>query len=347
DSVSALGKPWVDRAARNLRGVLEVPFQHRREDRTLVVYDSESELAVLLTEGYRGAVPEGDFLPFKGEAPEQILAAFDELEAGDLVVLVQSTSFRLDAFRIRLELFKRDLKVIEHPHLARMTGKEAEYYVDSLEYDAEYYRGVGRALQRRIDESQSCVIESGGERLVYPKGFEPAKVNIGDYAGMKNTGGQYPIGEVFTESKDLEAVYGRVQVSFFGDTSFTVNRPPSPMTLLVERGRVTEVQNSTPEFDRVLEEIRDHEGEVWLRELGFGMNRAFSAERVVTDIGTFERMCGVHLSLGAKHATYNKPQIRKRSARFHVDVFVLPDAVLLGEDCIYSAGSWCVLSEPS
>ena len=63
----------------------------------------------------------------------------DLLKPSDLVVLVQSTSFRLDAFRIRIELFKRQLKVIEHPHLGRMSGHEIEYYIDSLAYDPEYF----------------------------------------------------------------------------------------------------------------------------------------------------------------------------------------------------------------
>jgi hypothetical protein len=40
------------------------------------------------------------------------------------VVLVQSTSFRMDAYRIRIELFKRGLKVIEHVHLSRMPGEQ-------------------------------------------------------------------------------------------------------------------------------------------------------------------------------------------------------------------------------
>jgi hypothetical protein len=258
------------------------------------------------------------------------------------VVLIQSTSFRLDAFRIRIELFRRSLKVVEHPHLARMPGAEGLIYIDSLAYDPAYFRGVGHALKKRIDQAQVGVIDSGGERLVFPSAFEPAKLNIGDYSGMQNVGGQYPIGEVFTESRDLEAVDGRVRISFFGDTSFTVNRPDHPITLEVERGRVTGALGSTPEFDQVLASIRAADGEVWLRELGFGMNRAFDQERTVSDIGTFERMCGVHLSLGSKHATYNKPNIRKKTARHHVDVFVLTECVLLDDEIAYRDGAWRV-----
>ena len=72
------------------------------------------------------------------------------------------------------------------------------------------------------------------------------------------------------------------------------------------------------------------------------MNRAFSRERIVSDIGTYERMCGVHLSLGAKHASYNKPNIRKRSARHHVDVFVITEDVQLDGGSVYREGAWDV-----
>jgi leucyl aminopeptidase (aminopeptidase T) len=91
-----------------------------------------------------------------------------------------------------------------------------------------------------------------------------------------------------------------------------------------------------------LEKIRADDGEVWLRELGFGINRAFTQEKTVSDIGTFERMCGVHLSLGSKHTTYNKSNIRKKSARHHVDIFVLTNSVELDGERIFEDGAWRV-----
>ncbi|QDU84719.1 hypothetical protein Pla163_18330 [Planctomycetes bacterium Pla163] len=345
---TSLPESAVRTAAEHLGDVLEHAFAHTPDRSALVVWDAESELARGLAAAYRICLPTARFLPFDGTRHDDIRAAFEQLEPQSLVVLVQSTSFRLDAFRIRIELFARGLKVIEHPHLARMTGAEALVYVDSLAYDPTYYRGVGRALAERIDRCGNGVVESGDgtgapDQLVYPAAFESAKVNIGDYAGMRNVGGQYPIGEVFTESRDLAAVNGRVRIAFFGDTAFTVNRPPRPITLVVEDGRVARAEDSTPEFDRVLANIRADDGEVWVRELGFGLNRAFGQDRTVTDIGTFERMCGVHLSLGSKHATYNKPEhVRKKSARHHVDVFALTERVLLDDEVVYEKGAWTV-----
>jgi len=334
--------PAIDTAARHLGDVLNHAFEHRDHHAAIVVFDTQCELAVAITDAYRQALPDGTFMDFDRVHKSTILAGFDILEPDDLVVLVQSTSFRLDAFRIRVELFRRGLKVIEHPHLARMPGPEGLVYIDALSYDPAYYRVVGGALKQRLDRAQVCVVESDGERLTFGAGFEDAKLNVGDYSAMKNIGGQYPIGEVFTESRDLEAVNGRVRVALFGDMSFSVNRPDALITLVIERGRVTDVIDSTPEFDLVLESIRVDEGEVRVRELGLGMNRAFTHERIVTDVGAYERMCGVHLSLGSKHAVYNKPEIKKKTARQHVDVFVLTDAVRLDDEVIYRDGAWVV-----
>ena len=59
-----------------------------------------------------------------------------------------------------------------------------------------------------------------------------------------------------------------------------------------------DVKNSTEAFDEMLTLIREGEEVVWVRELGFGLNRGFSKTKIVSDIGSYERMCGVHLSLG-------------------------------------------------
>lgn len=332
----------VDAAAAHLRDVLATVVEHGPSQRALVVYDCRSGLSRALAEGYRRNLPDGVFIDFDTVSADDVLAAFKRMAAHDLVVLIQSTNFRLEAFRIRVELFKLGLKVIEHVHLSRMPGPQGGHYIESLAYDSAYYRGVGKALKRRIDAASRGVVHSGGETLVFASPFEPAKLNIGDYSGMNNVGGQFPIGEVFTEAQDLEAVNGKVRIHVFGDTSYMVNRPATPITLVIERGRVVGTADSTPEFEKVLEIIRLEEGDVWVRELGFGMNRAFTRERRVNDIGTYERMCGIHLSLGAKHGVYPKPGFKRKDARYHVDIFAVTDAVYLDEELIYQDGAWRV-----
>lgn len=332
----------VNVAEKHLRDILTLAIMHEPGRRAVVVADTQSSLAVTLTEAYRRCLPDATFIDFYAVTPEEVMAEFATLQPSDLVVLIQSTSFRLNAFRLRVELFSQSLKVIEHPHLSRMQGEEEMSYIESLAYNPAYYRGVGSALKARIDCASRGVVDSDGELLIFDSPFEDAKLNVGDYSGMKNVGGQYPIGEVFTEAKDLEAVSGKVRIYAFGDTSFSVNKVEKPITLVVNKGRVTDVIDSTEEFDLVLANIRADEGEVWLRELGFGLNRAFTQTKTVTDIGTYERMCGIHLSLGSKHSVYKKPQFKRGDTWHHVDVFAVTKFVYLDDEKVYEQGEWRV-----
>jgi len=193
-----------------------------------------------------------------------------------------------------------------------------------------------------MDIAKSARIESEGETLHFECALEEAKLNIGHFAGLKNVGSMFPIGEVFSESRDLEKVNGRAKIYGFTDTTFRLNVPAQPITLVIEKGRVVGAENSTDEFDKVLAVIRKDEGEVWLRELGFGMNKAFSRDRHVPDVGAFERVCGVHLSLGGRHGVYKKPHLNHREVRYHVDSFVVTSRVLLDDDVVYENGDWQV-----
>jgi aminopeptidase len=329
-------------AARNVRDTLSLAMDHTCEKAAVVVTDHRSELARLLLRAYTECLPSARIISFDEVEPAAVKAAFDELGAGDLVVLIQSSVFRIPAFRTRVELYRRNIKVIEHGNLDRMAPGEIEHYVAALAYDPAYYRRVGHALKARMDGARAARIESDGEVLHFDSPLEEAKLNIGDFAGLRNVGSQFPIGEVFTEARDLERVNGRVKIYGFTDTSLRLDVPPAPITLVVERGRVAQAIDSTSAFDEVLRVIRADEGEVWLRELGFGMNRAFSRDRRVSDVGAFERVCGVHLSLGARHGVYKKPHLNHREVRYHVDSFVVTDRVLLDDDVVYADGAWQV-----
>jgi aminopeptidase len=340
--MNPLSQVAVDIAAGHLQDILQLAIMHNKDQAAVVVYDAQCPLAATLTAAYRRCLPTAIFINFYSLSADDVIATLRKLVPSDLVVLIQSTSFRLNAFRLRVELFQQSLKVIEHPHLVRMPDEEGMFYIESLAYDANYFRGVGRKLQGLIDSATCGVVDSDGEQLVFASPFESAKLNIGDYSEMKNIGGQFPIGEVFTEAQDLEAVNGRVRIFAFGDTTFSVNKVEHPITLVVTKGRVTDVINSTPEFDAVLANIRADEGEVWMRELGFGMNRAFTRNKTVTDIGTYERMCGIHLSIGAKHGVYKKANLRRADTWHHVDIFAVTHRVYLDDKVVYEDGAWQV-----
>jgi hypothetical protein len=332
--------PMKTAAEKHVRDILSLAMMHDDLHRAVIVYDDQCELASILAQAYRTCLPHAQFIHYVEESPKDILRAFDPLNASDLVVLIQSASFRLGAFRIRVDLFARGIKVIEHPHLATMLPEEIPAYIDSLAYDPVYLRGIGHALKTRLDTAAGAILDSGGEELMFKSGFESAKLNVGDYSQTKNVGGQFPIGEVFTEARELTAVNGRVRIFAFGDTTFKVNKPAKPITLVIRDGKVVEAVDSTAEFDQVLANIRRDETDVWVRELGLGLNRALTPDRIVTDIGTYERMCGVHLSLGAKHTIYKKPTFSRSQARHHVDVFAVTENMWLDDKIVYQDGAW-------
>jgi len=330
------------KARENIQSIIKDVFEHTDKQNAVVVYDTNSSLSKLLYRAYKETLVNAIFIDFDATSSKKILETLNSLDESDFVALIQSTNFRLDAFRIRVELFKRKIKVIEHPHLSRMSDEEIDCYVDSMRYDKEYIRGTGRALKAKIDAASSGLIESDGELLYCDSTFESAKLNIGDYSEMANTGGQFPIGEVFSEAKDLEALHGRVKILIFSDTSYQINRPETPATLIIEKGQVVGTENITPAFDEILTLIREGEGSIWVRELGFGLNRAFSKTRTVSDTGTYERMCGIHLSLGKKHGMYGKPGFKRGDGKFHVDVFVDTTTFKLDGEIVFKDERWVV-----
>ena len=332
----------ITQATEHTKTLLDVVFEHNAQHKAVIVYDKDSELSTILSEAYHRNLEDATFIDFNKVSPTEILDCFATLEALDLVILIQSKNFRLDAFRIRVELFKRKIKVLEHPHLERMTGAEVSHYIDALAYDISDIRETGLRLKEKIDNSKVLTIQSGEDNLTFPVGLEPAKLNIGDYSTMANIGGQFPIGEVFTESKVLTAVNGRADIFAFADVSYRVNKPQQPITIIIENGIVTGCENSTPAFDEMLALIREGEEVVWVRELGFGLNRGLSKSKIVSDIGSYERMCGVHLSLGAKHGMYAKPGFKRGDGKFHIDIFIDTKTVNIDDEIVFENEAWVV-----
>ncbi|MBI3805354.1 MAG: hypothetical protein HY282_16515 [Nitrospirae bacterium] len=329
------------RADAHVRDTLTLALAHPPEAAALLVFDAQSDLSKLLADAYRAALPNAAVLNFDQVTASEILAAVNALPPKALVALIQSTSFRLNEFRFRVELFSRGLKVIEHPHLGRIPEGELATYIDALAYDPDYYRSVGPALKRRIDRAARIDVICPGTALVYDSSFETAKMNIGDYREMKNTGGQFPIGEVFSEPKEVRRVNGALKIFAFGDTDFTVHAPEEPFSVTIQEGILVEAPEAPPAFQAVLDRIRAEERTVWVRELGFGMNRALTRTRRLSDIGAYERMLGIHLSLGAKHSLYTKPGFPK-SGKFHVDVFAAVERVEIDGETVFDGSRYTV-----
>ena len=329
--------PLHPQTVEHLRAMVSDAIQHREEHRALVIYDTQSPLASILLHAYREVLPDARYLDIDQTTPEEILQAIHELQSRDLVVLIQSSNFRLNEFRFRIVLFERSLKTIEHLHLNRMSEDQYQTYIDALAYDPAYYRTYGPALKRALDGASRVEVFCPGTVLTYDSPMEEAKLNIGDYTGMKNIGGTFPIGEVFTEPKEWAGVNGEVMIFAFAGFDHQVQFH-KPFKAVIKEG-ILDAPEAPTVFQETLAMIREEE-RVMVRELGLGLNRALTKQRVVNDITAFERMKGVHLSLGEKHGVYKKPGLQPKKTRYHVDVFIDVERILVDGRALFEAGDY-------
>lgn len=333
----------IERATTNIGDILSVclQFDQSQDSKSLVVYDSQNGLTELITQAYRNVLPNAKFIDFDTLTKEEILAEFALMQPNDLVVQIQSMNFRLDDFRIRLHLFNQKLRVIEHLHLQRNKPEVWDVYVDSLSYDPSWYRVVGPKLQRKLTDTQTLQIHSKDALLTVKGGLEIPKPNLGDYTGMDNIGGTFPIGEVFTEAKNFANMNGSVYIYAFADKEFNIDMH-EPFRIDIEQGVVVGYSDEAPQmFVEVYEAVKSLERPL-IREIGFGLNRSMTKETYLGDITAFERILGLHLSMGEKHSVYKKEGIIAKKSRFHVDLFLAADKVTSDGKVFFENGDYIV-----
>jgi len=352
-------------ATQNIKDILEYSIKFDPKiHKALVIFDTQNNLTKILTESYHENLPNATFIDFdKAKSPE-IIESFDKMKPNDLIVLIQSSNFRLDEFRIRIHLFNLKLKVIEHLHLHRNKPKSWESYINSLSYNPDYYNKMGNFLQTKISNCQNLTLkytdktdkigrielEEENSRkdknqektyeLKITDGLEIPKLNTGNYENMANIGGTFPIGEVFCEARNLENMNGSFWVWAFADSNFELIFA-EPFCVNVENGLVVSWPNAPKEFVEVIAKVKQTERPI-IREIGFGLNTHIDKNNPLGDITAFERIVGVHLSLGEKHSVYKKPGITVHKSRFHVDLFVLVDQVLMDDTVIFENGKYLV-----
>ena len=338
------------KAEKNIKDILDICIKYNTENgdanmqdkaRALVIFDTDYELTNILTQAYKNILPDATFIEFKADNKQEIINSFDALNPGDLVVMLQSTNFLLSEFRIRLHLFNKNLKVVEHMHLERNTPDQWETYVDSLAYDTSWYPIIAPKLRDKLANSQKLELVASDAKLTILGDLEPAKLNIGDYSGMTNIGGTFPIGEVFTEAKNFESMNGEVYIYAFADSDFNISMH-EPFKIKIENGLVTGYGENTPDsFVKIYNLVKDYERPL-IREIGFGLNRAITKEKYLNDITAFERILGMHLSLGEKHSVYKKEGMATKKTKFHVDLFPAIDTALVNGEKIFEWGEYFV-----
>jgi aminopeptidase len=345
-----------EKANLNIANILKhsLKYDHSSLGSVLVIYDTNYQLTNILTEAYKFNLLTEDkkndrikFLDFdtfnssrdssdcgkqenfegfenlSENKKDAALREFDKLSKGDLVILIQSSNFRIDDFRIRLHLFSKGLKVIEHMHLHRNAPESFGTYINSLAYgevERAWYTSMWSKLNSLVSRSTSLTLKSQNNELNVGE-LEIPKPNIGCYDGFTNIGGTFPIGEVFTEAKILEDLNGSVMIYGFANRDFNLSFH-KPFQIDIVNGLIVGYSQDAPnEFVEVLELVKTFERPI-IREIGFGLNKAITKENSLGDITAFERIYGMHISLGEKHSVYKKPGITTHKTKFHVDLFL-------------------------
>lgn len=313
----------------------------------MVIYDTHSTLARVLATAYCTSHPNVEKIDFDDHTATDIIRMIDDLRPKDLVVVVQSKSFRLNEYRLRIELFKKRIKTIEHHYLSMMPDNQVNTYIESLALiPSERVIELAHGLKKRIDTSSKTIVRClGGTECVYETPMEPTLLNIGHYEAMRNVGGNFPVGEVFSEPTHLEGVNGEMMVWGFPDENFVV-RIVEPFKIKIVKGHVVEVGENAPEsFMNVYngamkEEGFEAENGIMVREFGLGLNKAMSKDKPVNNITAFERQQGLHISLGRKHTVYKKEGISAKKSRYHIDLFIDVQEIIMDDFSIYKEGEY-------
>ncbi len=272
---------------------------------------------------------------------ESIKNELISLPKGSIVILVQSTNFRLSTFRIRLELFHRGIHVVEHNHLAYIPDSQLDTFIDSLTYRTDEYVRLESVFSQLVQGANNTRIQSvNGKNLVFWP-LENIRGNTGNYFWVENKWGTFPIWEVFTEAIDLKSVNGSCLIETYPREDFSIEIC-DPFELVIENGRVLPSSDFPPGFQKLYDWVVQYEGEVMVRELWFWLNPAISTATPLRDINFHERKVWVHLSLWKKHGIYGKKLPKTEMQRFHIDVFVALESVYIADTQVFQNGRWSV-----
>lgn len=319
------------------RDILEKQMAVQSEPQVLV-YDQQSPLAEILADAYIQNMPNAQHINFDKTDPEEIQKTLLALPKGATVILVQSRNFRLDNFRIRLNLFNQGVGCLEHTHLFYIYEHQYHTYFEALRYRGDYYKALGEWIKEKLDVCQELkIVSKNGSELVFGP-MEDTKINHGIFHLQENRGGGAMTGEVFSEAKDFSTVNGEMSIYCYPGEDLRIVKC-EPFTIKVKESFLFCDDPKCPDDFRenILDRINANEnmGGVFMREAGFGLNPAISKENDLADVNAFERIAGFHVSLGMKHQVYRNKFPKETIQRYHIDIFVDVDRIEIDGETIF------------
>jgi len=319
--------------------ILKSPY---KENKIVLVYDKDSKLSSLISSAYIQNLKnyqnlDIEIIDFNKSDKNSLKEKLVNLSKNSTVILVQSTNFRLEDFRIRVTLHKAWVWCLEHNHLWYILDDQIENYIDAIEYKTPYFEELSAKLKKISDKADSLIIVSKDwNKLIFKWAFEDMKQNTGNYT-WKNRWWSFPIWENFTEIKDFKKANWKVAIRAYPDTKMMMHFLDKPFILEIKESLVVGWSNNTPkEFVEILEMIKENEDwEIYLRELGFWLNNWISWDKKLADVNAFERIAWFHMSLWKKHGIYRKKFPRKITQRYHIDIFSDTDKIFFDDKLIF------------
>ncbi|MBM3282535.1 MAG: hypothetical protein FJY86_04330 [Candidatus Diapherotrites archaeon] len=341
--------PLFARLAQNTSDIVFKHFATKPENHVMIIYDTQCELSRNLKEAYEKALHshvKKSFVDFDSHPVEEIEACAGSLHVNDVVILIQSLSFRVSVYRWRLELFDKGLKVGEHVRLSQILAHEIPNYVSCLTYDYLHTQPLSQKLEKLLNETSHIKVEcQKGSVLEFTSRMEKPVINLGDFDTGKVKGGYFPVGEIFSEAKDIEQVNGRVEVFAFPGEDHQMVFTPKPFVVEIKNGYV-EDGVFPEEFQPLVQMMRTEnpDGKIPVREFGLGLNRGLSKEKRLTEATAWERVAGLHLSLGWKHGAYLKKfkAQKELNQRYHVDIYPDVKRMWISDTLIYENGKFVI-----
>jgi aminopeptidase len=205
-------------------------------------------------------------------------------------------SFHANELPMRTEFV--DLAATHKLRHAHMVGVEREAMVAGLKVDARQIEQTMRALHTRIGPSSQVVVKSAAGTHLTVQLAPWCRWLL--YGGVVRPGAKdnLPSGELVTCPEQVEGTY--VADATLGDADGLLARSleATPITLHIERGRVTRLECPRDEglAREVAEAIADVPNLDRVGLVGFGVNAGIA--RPFGNVFTDQKVPGVHISLG-------------------------------------------------
>ena len=309
------------------------------ENEILLIYDTQSQLSQLVARWYINNLKnyKADIIDIDTVDKQELIDRLWNLKENSTVILVQSTNFRLDNFRIRLQLHNNGVWCLEHNHLLYMKDDQYENYADAISYMTPYYNELSNKLKEITDVADSMKFVCYDWSIMNISGwFEDMKQNTWNYSWKKRWG-TFPIWENFTEAKNFSQVSWELSINIYPLMDFQIKQASIPFKIRIENSLIFCDDPNTPQdFLDLINLIKSSEdNEVMLRELGFWLNPNISDERQLADVNFFERKAWFHISLWKKHQIYRKKLDKSIIQRYHIDIFPHIKEIYIDDNMIF------------